>query len=167
MELRFSPNEEDFINANRGAPRERRVWDTIQFGLTFVPLFFVGVGLVDAGSPVAGWSCMGLSIAIAFAAYEVPRARQRRRFRATPRATEERVLTISKDGIAAIHTYANWQREWQAFTSYRETEASFLLLIAPYTVGLYIPKRVMSPEQIKELREMLRTRLSASSAVSV
>jgi len=155
------------MNANRGAPREGRVWDTFQFVLTFVPLFLLGAGLAASGFSAVGWFCVGLSVVIALAAYEVQRARRRRRFRATPRATEERVLTIGKDGIAAISPSGTWQLVWQAFTQYRETEASFLLLTAPYTVGLYIPKRVMSPEQIKELREILKIRLSVSSAVSV
>jgi hypothetical protein len=75
-------------------------------------------------------------------------------------------LLSAKDGIAAISPSGSWQVVWQAFTQYRETKASFLLLTAPYTVGMYIPKRVMSPEQITELREMLKIRLSASSAVS-
>src|SRR5258708_29809394 len=97
MELRFSPNEEDWMNANRGAPREGQVWDTFQFVLTFVPLFFLGAGLAASGFPAVGWFCLGLSIVIALAAYEVPRARRRRRFRTTPRATEERGLTIGND----------------------------------------------------------------------
>jgi hypothetical protein len=167
MEFRFTPNEEDWMNANRGAPREGRVWDTVQFVLTFVPLFFLGAGLAASGFSAAGWFCVGSSIVIALAAYEVPRARLRRRFRATPRATEERGLTIGKHSIAAISPTGSWQFVWQAFAQYRETKTSFLLLTTPYTVGLYIPKREMSPEQIKELREMLKIRLSASSAASV
>jgi len=165
MELRYSPNEEDWMSASRGVPREGRVWDTFQFLLTFVPLFFLGAGLAASGFSTAGWFCAGSSIVVALAAYEVPRARRRRRFRATPRATEERVLTIGKDSIAATSPSGSWQLVWQAFTQYRETEASFLLLTAPHTVGLYIPKRVMSPEQIKELREILKIRLSAAAVI--
>jgi len=96
MELRFSPNEEDWMNANLGAPKEGRVWDTFQFVLTFVPLFFLGAGLAASGFFAVGWLCVGSSIVIAHAAYEVPRVRRRRRFRDTPRAREQRVLTIGQ-----------------------------------------------------------------------
>lgn len=159
MELRFSPKEEDWENAFRSSPRQGRMWDTFQFALTFVPLFFVGAGLVDAGSSVAGWSCMGLSIAIAFAAYEVPRARRRRQFRTRPFASGERTLTINENGIATTFPNATAQYGWQAFTRYRETELSILLFTSPYSIGVWIPKREMSPQQIDELRHILKARL--------
>lgn len=102
---------------------------------------------------------MGLSIAIAFAAYEVPRAQRRRQFRSSPFAAGERVLTFNENGIAAIFPNAAAQYGWQAFTRCRETELSFLLLTAPYSIGLWIPKRAMSPQQIEELRHILKARL--------
>jgi hypothetical protein len=137
------------------------MWNTFQFALTFVPLFLVGAGLVDAGFSVAGWFCMGLSIAIAFAAYEVPRARRRRQFRSSPLAPGERTLAINEKGIAAVFPNATAQYGWQAFMRYRETELSFLLLTSPHTVGLWIPKREMSPQQIEELRHLLKAQLPA------
>jgi hypothetical protein len=161
VELRFSPEEEDWENVIRSSPKQGRVWNTFQFVLTFVPLFFLGAGLVDAGFSVAGWFCMGFAIAIAFAAYEVPRARRRRQFRTSPFAAGERVLTINANGIAAIFPNATAQYGWQAFTRCRETELSFLLLTAPYSIGLWIPKREMSPQQIEELRHILKARLPA------
>jgi hypothetical protein len=148
MELRFFPSEEVWLNALRSLPRQGRAWDTFQFALTFVPLFFVGAGLAASEFTTAGWFCMGSSFVIALAAFEVPRLRRRRRFRATPSATEARVLTIAEDGISAISPNSRCQYGWQAFTQYRETNLCFLLLSAPYAVTLYIPKRVMSPEQI-------------------
>jgi hypothetical protein len=90
VELRFSPTEDDWMNAARGVPRAGRVWNTFQFGLTFVPLFILGIGLAVSGLAAVGWFCMGSSIVVALAAYEVPRARQRRRFRTAPRAKEEK-----------------------------------------------------------------------------
>jgi len=159
VELRFSPKEEDWENAFRSSPRQGRTWDTFQFVLTFVPLFFAGAGLVNAGSSVAGWSCMGLSIAIAFAAYEVPRARRRRQFRTSPFAAGERTLIIDENGIATTFPNAMAQYGWQAFTRYRETELSILIFTSPRTIGVWIPKREMSPQQIDELRHILKGRL--------
>ncbi len=133
----------------------------MQFALTFVPLFFLGGGLVEAGYSVTGWFCVGSSIAIAIAGFEVPRARQRRLFRTSPFTTGERALTINEDGIAAIFPNATAQYGWQAFTRYRETELSFLLLSSSDETGLWIPKRVMSPQKIEELRYILKARLPA------
>jgi hypothetical protein len=133
----------------------------LQFLLTFVPLFFVGAIFVDAGFGITGWICMVLSIAVAFAAYEVPRARQRRLFGTSPLATGQRVLTFDDDGIAAIFPNSIAHYEWQAFARYRETDLSFLLLASPYRVNLWVPKREMSPQQIEELRYILNARLPA------
>ena len=102
---------------------------------------------------------MGLSIAIAFAAYEVPRSRRRRQFRISPFAAGERVLTINERGIAAIFPNATAQYGWQAFTRYRETELSILLFTSPCSIGVWIPKREMSSQQIDELRHILKARL--------
>jgi SRSO17 transposase len=102
---------------------------------------------------------MGLSIAIAFAAYEVPRARRRQQFRTSPFARGERALTINENGIATTFPNATAQYGWQAFTRYRETDLSILLFTSPYSIGVWIPKREMSPQQIDELRHILKARL--------
>lgn len=165
VELRFSLNEEDYENAARSSPRHGQVWNTFQFILTFVPLFVIGAGLVDFGFSVAGWLCIGLALSIAFAVYEVPRARRRRQFRTTPSATAERALSINEKGIAATSPNGTAHYGWQAFTRYRETDLSFLLLTSPYKVSVWIPKREMSPQQIEELRHILAVRLQIARFV--
>jgi YcxB-like protein len=159
VELRFSAEAQDYENAHRSSPRQVRTWEILYFALTFVPLFFAGVGLVGAGFPLAGWVCVGLSITIAIATYEIPRVRRRRQFRTSPSAAEERVIKINETGVATVSPNVSAQYGWQAFTRYRETDLSFLLFGSPYVAGVWIPKRVMSPEQIEELRGILNARL--------
>jgi hypothetical protein len=159
VELRYLPNAEDWENANRSLPKKWRAWDTFQFAISFVPLFFIGAGLVGSGNTVAGFLCMGLSIAIALGAYEVPKARRRRQFRNSPLTDGERILRVNENGVAADFPNATVQYGWQAFTRYRETDLSFLLFSSADQIGVWIPKRVMSPLQIEELRHILKARL--------
>lgn len=140
-----------------------RIWHTLQFALTFVPIFFLGAALGASGSEVAGWLVMGLSIAIALAGYEVPRVRRRRQFRSSLNAAGEITLVINESGIAGSFPNHKAQYEWQAFTRYRETELSILLFTSPESVGLWIPKRAASSQQIEELRRLLKKRLPVPS----
>jgi len=159
MELRYLPKEEDWENANRSLPKKWRAWDMFQFAISFVPLFFIGAGLIGSGDTIAGLLCMASSIAIALGAYEVPKARRRRKFRNSVSADGERVLRIDENGVAADFPYARAQYEWQAFTQYRETDLTFLLFRSTDQIGVWIPKRLMSPVQIEELRQILKARL--------
>ena len=158
MEIRFSVTAEDWENAVRLAPRS--AWNTWQFVLSFSPVGTVGlIVLTSRGDTAAGLVLLGISFAIAFAGYEIPRMGRRRVLRSTPQASEERVYKIDQEGIAASTSFFKVQYEWQAFTSYRETDSLFVLFTSPHQVGPWFPKRGLSPEQIAELRQLFKTRL--------
>ena len=158
MEIRFTPAEEDVSNAQRAVPSSR--WGAFLFVLLLGLLSLVGAHLIDLGFSVAGWIWLACSFAVGFAAYEVPRIQARRAFRSSPSTQGEFVFTLSDKGILAKFPTGESQLEWRAYMKYKETATLFLLFYSSSRYTL-IPKRAMSPEQIKEVRALLNTRIQA------
>ena len=98
---------------------------------------------------------------MSFIPWEVPRLRRKKHFRTSPFTAAERILTIDDRGVSAVLHNCMFRYEWEAFTRYRETQFTFLLLTSSYDGFAWIPKRVMSPPQIEELRQQLKARLLA------
>jgi len=157
MEIRYRPTEEDAVNALRASSRPQ--WNMFFFVLLLTLLFIVGVYLIDHDFPVAGWLWLALSALIGIGAYEVSRLRVRRSFRNNPSAQGEIIFVLDDKGTAATFPTGESRLDWRAYTKYKETETIFLLFFSPYRC-MFIPKRVMSPEQIKGLRSLLKTRIS-------
>lgn len=158
MQLRFAPTEEDWRNALQAVPKSG--WNTFQFVLSFVPMFLLGMVLTGEGFSGVGWLCIGLSVAVALAGYEVPRLLQRRLFRTSPSVQGERLLTFNDEGITTTLPFGQTQYEWKGFTRYHETKAIFVLFMSPHQMGLWVPKRVMTPAQIEELRRVLHAKMT-------
>ena len=152
MEIRFTPNAEDVEDGLRSAPRS--TWGQFIYILLLALLFFIGTYLVQNRYSLAGWAWLAVSCVIGIAMYEVPRRRARRAIRMNPSAQGEIVLTIDSRGIAAVFPTGNSQLEWRAYTKYRETNRMFLLFSGSER-WTFVPKRVMSSEQIQELRDLL------------
>jgi hypothetical protein len=164
MEIRFTPNPEDAEDGLRSAPRS--TWGQFIYGLLLALLFFIGTYLIQNRHPLAGWAWLVVSCAIGIAMYEVPRRRARRAIRHNPSAQGEIVLTIDDRGIAARFATGNSQLEWRAFTRYRETNRMFLLFSGSER-WTFVPKRVMSSEQVQEFRRLLRDHVRQDQTPSV
>jgi hypothetical protein len=125
------------------------------FVLLLALLFLVGIYLVNHGLQVAGWVWLASSAALGIAVYEVPRIQARRSLKSNPSAQGEIVYVLDDHGTVATFSTGESRFEWRAYTKYEETGALFLLFVSPqrYTS---IPKRVMSAEQIEELRGLLK-----------
>lgn len=162
MQIRFTPTEQDVRGVFGDAPWSG--WGRVQFFLTFVPLFLLGGYLGAAGYDAAGWSCVVLAGGVALAGYEVPRWRQRRSFRTSPSAGGERSVVVDEKGIEMVFLHGHSQLDWPGFTQYRETRNFFLLFTSPDRLALWIPKRVMSANQIDDLRGLLRNHLTGASS---
>ena len=129
------------------------------FVLFLALLFLVGIFLIDHGFPLAGWLWLAMSASIGIAVYEVPRIQVRRSLRCNPSAQGEIVYLFDDKGSVTTFATGESRLDWGAYTKYRETGALFLLFFSPYR-STSIPKRVMSPEQIKEFRGLLNARIS-------
>ncbi len=128
------------------------------FVLLLALLSLVGIYLIDHDLPVAGWLWLALSAGIGIAAYEIPRIQVRRNFRNSPSAQGEIVFALDDKGTVATFPTGESRLDWRTYTKYKETGTIFLLFFSPYRYTS-IPKRVMSPEQIEELRGLLKVRI--------
>jgi hypothetical protein len=156
MEIRFTPTEGDGLNAMRASSMPR--WSMFLFVLLLALLFLVGIYLIDHDLPVAGWVWLALSAVLGIAVYEVPRIQVRRSLRSSPSAQGEIVFVLDDKGKVATFPTGESRLEWRAYTKYQETGSIFLLFFSPYRYTS-IPKRAMSPEQIEELRGLLKARI--------
>ncbi len=158
MELRFKLAEDEALEALQATAS--RGWVTFLFILRLALLFLVGIYLIDHGFTVVGWIWLTVSVVIGIAMYQVPRMQVRREIRRAPYAQGEVAYTLNDEGTMAIFSTGRSQLDWRHYTRYKETRNLFLLFFSPtrYTV---IPKRVMSPEQIEQLRSLLVARIPA------
>lgn len=118
-------------------------------------LFLVGVFLIDHDFLLAGWLWLVLSAGIGIRIYEVPRIQVRRSLKNYPSAQGEIVYTFNDKGSLATFPTGESRLDWAAYTKYKETGPMFLLFFSPYRFTS-IPKRAMSPEQVEELRGLLK-----------
>jgi hypothetical protein len=121
-------------------------------------LFLVGIFLIDHDFLLAGWLWLALSAAIGIGVYEVPRIQVRRSLRNNPSAQGEIVYIFDDKGSVATFPTGESRLDWGAYTKYKETGPMFLLFFSPYRYTA-IPKRAMSPEQVEELRGLLKKRI--------
>jgi len=156
MEIRFSPTEEDGLNAMRALSMPS--WGMFLFVLLLALLFLVGIYLINHDLPVAGWLWLALSAVIGIAVYEVPRIQVRRSLRSNPSAQGEIDFLLDDEGTIATFPTGESRLDWRAYTKYKETGSLFLLFFSPYRY-MSIPKRAMSPEQIEEARGLLKARI--------
>jgi hypothetical protein len=131
-----------------------------QFLLIFVPLFLLGAVLIEVGFDPIGYVCMVLGVVVAIAGFEAPKFEIRRRVRARTFGTIE--ITIDGNGVAVCFPFGRGHYQWQIFTRYRETDAMFLLRASHSEPTVWIPKRVLSLEQMAELRQILNVHLPNS-----
>jgi YcxB-like protein len=156
MEIRYTPTSEDSLNALRASPRP--AWALSLFVLLLSLMFVVGIYLIDHDLTAIGWVWLAASVALGIAVYEAPRIQTRRALKTTPSAQGEIAITFADAGTMATYPTGKSELEWRAYTRYKETEHGFLLFLSSYR-SIFIPKRVMSPEQVRELRSLLSSHL--------
>jgi hypothetical protein len=157
LTIRFSPTEEDGLNAMRATSMPS--WSMFLFVLLLALLFLVGIYLINHNLPVAGWLWLVMSAVIGIAVYEVPRFQVKRSLRSSPSAQGEIVLALDDEGTVATFPTGESRLNWQAYTKYKETGSMFLLFFSPYRY-MSIPKRVMTPQQIEDLRALVKARIA-------
>ena len=100
-----------------------------------------------------------MSAVIGIAVYEVPRIQVKRSLRNSPSAQGEIVLSLDDEGTIATFPTGESRLNWRAYTKYKETGSMFLLFFSQYRY-MSIPKRVMTPQQIEDLRALVKARIA-------
>jgi YcxB-like protein len=159
MELRYRFTDEDALNAYR--IRSKQPWTMFLFLLLLALMFLVGIFLINHELAAIGWLWLTLSAALGIAVYEVPRFQIRRAMRGNPSMQGEIVLRLSDEGTEFTYATGKSQLQWRAYTKYKETTHLFVLYVST-SGSTFIPKRAMSPQQIKDLRSLLNARIPAT-----
>jgi len=157
LTIRFRLNEEDGLNAMRATSMPS--WGMFLFVLLLALLFLVGIYLINHNFPVAGWLWLVMSAVIGIAVYEVPRIQVKRSLRSSPSAQGEIVLALDDEGTVATFSTGESRVNWRAYTKYKETGSMFLLFLSPSRY-MSIPKRAMTPQQIEDLRALVKARIA-------
>ena len=128
------------------------------FVLLLALMFLVGIFLVNQDLGAIGWIWLAVSVAIGIAVYEVPRFQIRRAMRRNPSLVGEVVLVFTDEGTEFTFATGKSQLQWRAYTKYKETRHLFVLYMSSAR-STFIPKRVLSPQHLEELRNLLKSRI--------
>ncbi len=90
----------------------------------------------------------------------------RSQFAKSPAVRDPRRIEFNDDGVTTDAGIASSQVSWKAYLRYVESKDTFLLYTSP-ACFIIIPKRVLQPEQVTELRELIQTHIGMDVAVAV
>ena len=90
----------------------------------------------------------------------------RSQFAKSPALRDPRRVEFNEDGVTTDAGIASSQVSWKAYLRYVESKDTFLLYTSP-ACFVIVPKRVLQPEQVTELRELIQTHLGKDVAVAV
>lgn len=94
--------------------------------------------------------------------WEIPKSQMRKAIRRSPYSHGEITYVLDDQGTTVITPVSKSQVEWRAYTGYKET-ANLFVLFSSDRYGL-IPKRVMLPDEVGELRNLLNLHITSSRA---
>lgn len=89
----------------------------------------------------------------------------KRQFAKNPSLRQPRRVEINDAGVQIDAGVSSSSQTWQAYVSYVESKDSFLLYTSPACFNI-IPKRILQPEQVNELRETLKSNIGRQAAVA-
>lgn len=156
MELRYNLTNEDITHILRVSSRP--LWALVLFGLLLAAMFSVGIYLIAHDLAEVGWFWLAVSASLGIVVYAVPPIQIRRELRRRPDLQGEIVLLLGPEGIEVTFATGKSQVQWRAYTKYKET-AHLFVLTASSSGSRFIPKKVMSPQQLEELRGLLRAQI--------
>jgi hypothetical protein len=90
----------------------------------------------------------------------------RNQFAKNPALRGPRRVEFNDDGVTTDAGIASSQARWKAYLRYVESKDTFLLYTSP-ACFVIVPKRVLQPEQVIELRRLFQTHIGKNVAVAV
>jgi hypothetical protein len=90
----------------------------------------------------------------------------RSQFAKSPALRELRRIEFTDEGVKTDSGIASSQLSWKALLRYVESSDTFLLYTSPGCFAI-VPKRVLQPEQVNELRRLFQTHIGKDAAVAV
>ncbi len=90
----------------------------------------------------------------------------RNQFAKSPAVRDPRRVEFNEDGVTTDAGIASSQVSWKAYLRYVESKDTFLLYTSP-ACFIIVPKRVLQPDQVTELRGLIQTHIVKDVAVGV
>jgi hypothetical protein len=90
----------------------------------------------------------------------------RSQFAKNPALREPRRIEFTDKGVKTDSGIASSQLSWKALLRYVESSDTFLLYTSPGCFAI-VPKRVLQPEQVNELRRLFQIHIGKDAAVAV
>jgi YcxB-like protein len=106
----------------------------------------------------AFWTWIGLGKTYQLAA--------KKQFTKNPVLREPRSIELNDEGVTTDAGIASSQVSWKAYLRYVESKDTFLLYTNP-ACFIIVPKRVLQPEQVNELRQLFQAHIGKEAAVAV
>ena len=164
MEIRYVPTVDDYRNWLRASSEP--LWALVTLGLLVVLILFWGIFLTYRDLGAVGWLWVAAAVLLGIYLCTGTSLRARHAFNRDSSPLGEVVWTFDVSGTTTSSTNGRGELRWQAYEKYKETDRVFLLVFRSGR-SLAIPKRVMSTQQVTEMRTVLdahiRQRKSAAS----
>jgi hypothetical protein len=116
-------------------------------------MFVVGVFLIRHDLSEVGWPWVIFTIGIGLSVYTVPRYLAGRRYKRMDGS--EVVWSFEDTGTTTASSKGKAELRWNVYSRYKETSGLFVLFFESGNCA-FIPKRVLSPDRIVELRQVLQ-----------
>lgn len=166
MRLQYRLTDSDFLDAQSLHAKRGIVPVALHFVIYFVSpaagLFFCfGVFAAAKADRFARFDWVGLTLGVFWIV--LPLLYRRLlvyQFRRTRTGQGDSVLTFEADKIHCADEHTKSEIEWKAIRRFSENKKVVLLYLAAGKF-IVIPKRVCSPEQIEELRQLFQAKISA------
>lgn len=166
IQLRYTLSFEDYLSAQRLHAR-RNWWLAMNLFLARFVVPVLGICLIliaalDFRVHVTGTlsaACLGLGIFLTLYPWYYA-ARLKRCYRRTRTGSEEQLVEIGEESIHMQAEAGTSDLVWKAVGFFREDKNVFLLYLAPAKFIL-LPKRVLAPEQIVQLRSLAAAKCPA------
>jgi hypothetical protein len=160
IELNFALSFEDYCNAMR-LHAKHNWWRCLNYYCARFVLPVLGIVLLTFGLLISGpgvpWVLVGAQSGLGVFLLFYPlyyRLRLKRCYSRTRIGNGEQSVIITEEGIHVNAENASSDINWKAVQSYLYDNDVFMLYLAPAKF-IALPKRILSPEQMSELKSLL------------
>lgn len=169
MQITYASSEEDFVRAGMLMLRTKSRFTLYSPWVGGIWLaFLLSFILLDPGARVnisnsADWGKVFFGLTLPILLLFIPqfsRAALRKQYRSTPLLQESQSLQADFSGLHFRSQSSSSDTAWSTFLGFTEDKHNFLLIRQGNLIFVAIPKRVLSEQQIEEVRSVFETYLS-------
>lgn len=163
LSLNYYITQDDFVAAQR-AHQRRNTWGKVQYGVGMVLLgWFLLLALFSLIFTPRVWMNYTLPLLLAGAYLYIYYFAHRLSYRKNAGLFSEVAVEIGGEGVHVLTAHSESTVPWSSYRRWVESEKVFLLYMGERTFNI-IPKRILSVEQLEELRKLLTEKVRSTVA---